>query len=143
MLKHLNFLLQPHNHSKKVAKFYYATPELVNKAIDSSLEAKKEWEKVPLDDKFKLFLDVADLMGGKYIWYQFGCRILKMVGSRKHYFWPKIKILKGNHCILRLRRAPIRQNLGMILENKVVQKLKLEKTGFLQKKWSPKLIFLD
>ena len=67
LLKHLNFLLQPHNHSKKVAKFYYATPELVNKAIDSSLEAKKEWEKVPLDDKFKLFLDVADLMGGKYI----------------------------------------------------------------------------
>ena len=25
-----------------------------------------KWEKVPLDDKFKLFLDVADLMGGKY-----------------------------------------------------------------------------
>ena len=61
----MNFLLQPHNHGKKVAKFYYATPELVNKAIDSSLEAKKEWEKVPLDDKFKLFLDVADLMGKK------------------------------------------------------------------------------
>ena len=62
----MNFLFQPHNHGKKLAKFYYATPELVNKAIDSSLEAKKEWEKVPLDDKFKLFLDVADLMGGKY-----------------------------------------------------------------------------
>ena len=32
--------------------------------------------------------------------------------------------------------------LGMILENKVVQKLKLEKNIFY-KKWSPKLIFLN
>ena len=30
----------------------------------------------------------------------------------------------------------------MILENKVVQKLKLEKNVFFYKKWSPKLIFL-
>merc|ERR1712212_1187152 len=27
---------------------------------------KKEWEKVPLNEKFKLFLDVADDMSGKY-----------------------------------------------------------------------------
>ena len=48
----------------------------------------------------------------------------------------------GNHCILRIRGAPVRQKLGMILENKVVQKLKLEKNVFY-KKWSPKLIFLN
>ena len=35
--------------------------------------------------------------------------------------------------ILRIRGAPVRQKLGMILDNKVVQKLKLEKNGFLQK----------
>ena len=40
-------------------------------------------------------------------------------------------MLKENHCILRLPRAPVRKKLGMILENKVVQKLKLEKM-FLQ-----------
>ena len=34
------------------------------------------------------------------------------------------------------------QKLGMILENKSVQKLKLEKNVFY-KKWSPKLIFLN
>ena len=34
---------------------------------------------------------------------------------------------------MRIRGAPVRQNLGMILENKVVQKLKLEKKSFLQK----------
>ena len=65
--------------------------------------------------------------------YQFGCGILKTVGPKKQDFWPKINIPKGNHCILRKRRAPIHQKLGMILENKVVQKLKFEKMFFLQK----------
>ena len=41
----------------------------------------------------------------------------------KEDFWPKIKILKGNHSILRKPGAPVRQKLCMILENKVVQKL--------------------
>ena len=36
----------------------------------------------------------------------------------------------------------VHQKLGIILENKVVQKLKLEKNVFY-KKWSPKLIFLN
>jgi 1-pyrroline-5-carboxylate dehydrogenase len=53
-------LFQPHDHQKKVAKFYYATPDLVTKAIETSLEAKKEWSKVSVEDKMKLFLDVAD-----------------------------------------------------------------------------------
>ena len=56
-----------------------------------------------------------------------------MVGPKKQDFWPKISILKGNHCILRIWGAPVHQKLGMILENKVVQKLELEKKCFLQK----------
>ena len=55
---------------------------------------------------------------------------------------PRINMLKGNRCILRIPGAPVHQKLGMILENKVVQKLKLEKKVFY-KKWSPKLIFLN
>ena len=47
-----------------------------------------------------------------------------MVGPKKQDFWPKINILKGNHCILRIQGAPDRQILGMILENKVTQKIK-------------------
>ena len=53
-----------------------------------------------------------------------------MVGPKKQDFWPKINILKGNHCILRIRGAPVRQKLGIILENKVVQQLKLDKMLF-------------
>ena len=65
-----------------------------------------------------------------------------MVGPKKQDFGPKINILKGNHCIWRIRGAPVLQNWDMILEDKVVQKLKLEKNVFY-KKWSPKLIFLN
>ena len=49
------------------------------------------------------------------------CGILK---SKKQDLCPKINILKGNHCILKIRRAPLRQKLVMILENKEVRKLK-------------------
>ena len=38
--------------------------------------------------------------------------------------------------------TPNGQKLGIILENKVVQKVKLENNDFT-KKWSPKLIFLN
>ena len=55
---------------------------------------------------------------------QFGCRIPKMVGPKKQDFWPKINILKGNHCILGIRGVPVRQKLGIILESKVIQQLK-------------------
>ena len=65
-----------------------------------------------------------------------------MVGPKMQAFCPRIDMLKGNRCILRIRGAPVRQKLGMILENKVVQKLKLEKKVFY-KKLSPKLIFLN
>ena len=57
-----------------------------------------------------------------------------MMGPKQQDFWPKIKILKGNYCILRIWGAPVGQKLGMILGNKVVQKLKLEnftKNGLL------------
>ena len=65
-----------------------------------------------------------------------------MVGPKMQAFCHDHAMLKGNRCILRIRGAPVRQKLGMILENKVVQKLELEKKVFL-KKWSPKLIFLN
>ena len=61
---------------------------------------------------------------------QLGCGILKMVGPKSK---SKINLLKGNHCILRIRGAPVCQKLGMILENKVVQRLKLEKNVFYKK----------
>ena len=54
-------------------------------------------------------------------------------GPKMQAFCPRIDVLKGNRCILRILGAPVHQKLGMMLENKVVQKLKLEKKFFLQK----------
>ena len=59
-----------------------------------------------------------------------------MAGPNMQAFCPRIDMLKGNSCILRILGAPVRQKLGMILENKVVQKLELEKKCF-SKKGSP------
>ena len=53
-----------------------------------------------------------------------------MVGPKKQELWSKINILKGNHYILRIQEASVRKKLGMILENEVLQKLKLEKKFF-------------
>ena len=69
--------------------------------------------------------------------------ILNVVGPKKQDFWPKINIRKGNNCILRIQGAPVHQKLGMILENKVVQKLELEKMFVFFKNWSPKMILLN
>ena len=53
-----------------------------------------------------------------------------MVGPKMQAFCPRIDMLKGNHCILRIQGAPVHQKLGMILENKLFQKLKLQKNNF-------------
>ena len=53
-----------------------------------------------------------------------------MVGPKKQDFWPKNNIVKENRCILRIQGVPVGQQLCMILESKVVQKLKLEKNVF-------------
>ena len=62
-----------------------------------------------------------------------------MLGPKKQEFWPKINMIKGNHCILRTQGSPVLQKLGMILEDKVFQKLKLEKNGLLN--WYSYMIF--
>lgn len=62
----IGFFFQPHDHQKKVAKFYWATPELIKKAIDTSLKAKVEWERIPIDEKISMFLKISEDMAGKY-----------------------------------------------------------------------------
>ncbi|XP_071513853.1 delta-1-pyrroline-5-carboxylate dehydrogenase, mitochondrial [Panulirus ornatus] len=58
--------VMPHKHSHKLAKFYYATSDLVQKAIDTAVAARANWERVPLNEKFDIWLKAADLMAGKY-----------------------------------------------------------------------------
>lgn len=64
--ENVQYQVMPHDHQKKVAKFYWATPELVKLGIDSAMAAKKEWEAVPINDKIQMFLKVSDLMADQY-----------------------------------------------------------------------------
>lgn len=64
--ENVQYQVMPHDHQKKVAKFYWATPELVKLGIDSAMAAKKDWEAVPINDKIQMFLKVSDLMADQY-----------------------------------------------------------------------------
>lgn len=56
----------PFDHKEKIAKFYYASPDLIKKAIKVAIESKKEWQNIAVEDKLKLFERAADLVGGKF-----------------------------------------------------------------------------
>lgn len=56
----------PFQHEKKLAKFYWATSSVVERAIEASLKARPEWEKVSPNEKAQIFLKAADLVSGKY-----------------------------------------------------------------------------
>ncbi|XP_043593012.1 delta-1-pyrroline-5-carboxylate dehydrogenase, mitochondrial isoform X2 [Bombus pyrosoma] len=60
------YQVMPHNHKAKVAKYHWATPDLVKKAIDVAVKAQREWEKCPFEQRLEIWLRAADLMATKY-----------------------------------------------------------------------------
>ncbi|VVC36986.1 Aldehyde/histidinol dehydrogenase,Aldehyde dehydrogenase N-terminal domain,Aldehyde dehydrogenase [Cinara cedri] len=64
--ENVRYQVMPHNHGKKIAKFYYASSDLVSKAIKVSTEAQIKWDAVPLEEKISIWLKAADLMATKY-----------------------------------------------------------------------------
>ncbi|XP_076167716.1 delta-1-Pyrroline-5-carboxylate dehydrogenase 1 isoform X1 [Ptiloglossa arizonensis] len=60
------YQVMPHNHKVKIAKYYWATPDLVKKAIDVAVKAQREWDKYPFEDRLNIWLRAADLMANKY-----------------------------------------------------------------------------
>lgn len=62
----VRYQVMPHNHKKKIAKFYYADAKLVNQAIDVACETQKKWDKTPISERLKIWEKAASLMAGKY-----------------------------------------------------------------------------
>lgn len=74
----------PHDHHKKIAKFYYADTNTIKKAIETATEAQKQWDRVPISERYSLRIlfwsvakspfyfrlriweKAASLMAGKY-----------------------------------------------------------------------------
>ncbi|XP_039559094.1 delta-1-pyrroline-5-carboxylate dehydrogenase, mitochondrial [Passer montanus] len=60
----VRYQLSPFNHAHKVAKYCYANKELINKAINAALAARKEWDLKPVQDRAQIFLKAADMLSG-------------------------------------------------------------------------------
>lgn len=56
----------PFDHQRKVAKYYWATPDVVQKAIANCLSARKQWMLRPLPERAEIFHRAADLIAYKY-----------------------------------------------------------------------------
>ena len=56
----------PSEHATTFTNYPLATSEQVNSAIQSALEAKKDWENTPFVDRVAIFQRAAELVSGKY-----------------------------------------------------------------------------
>lgn len=46
--------------------FLCCCQDLLKKAIDASMKARRAWEKRPQEERSRIFLDAADLLANKY-----------------------------------------------------------------------------
>jgi len=61
------FQVMPFDHQKKIAKYYWATPELIQKAIDNGTAVRHEWENsVPIEERINIFLRAAEMISGEW-----------------------------------------------------------------------------
>uniref|UniRef100_A0A8C9VFE2 Multifunctional fusion protein n=1 Tax=Scleropages formosus TaxID=113540 RepID=A0A8C9VFE2_SCLFO len=62
--KDIRYQLSPFNHSHKVAKFCYADKDLINRAIQASVAARREWDLKPVQDRAQILFKAADIISG-------------------------------------------------------------------------------
>ncbi|WP_372635342.1 L-glutamate gamma-semialdehyde dehydrogenase [Fodinibius sp.] len=62
----LQDVVMPHNHQHKLADVHLCGEEEVQKAIDASQEARREWATLPWEERASIFLKAADLITGPY-----------------------------------------------------------------------------
>lgn len=59
-------VVMPHNHNHKLATVHYCGEKEVKIAIDSALEARKMWAKMPWEERVAIFQRAADLVTGPW-----------------------------------------------------------------------------
>ena len=63
---HTKSIRPPHDHQHEVGIFHNAEEKHVEQAINSALEARKKWAKLPWEQRAAVFLKAADLIAGPY-----------------------------------------------------------------------------
>ncbi len=56
----------PHDHSTVLAKYHKATKKEVEMAVQSSLDARKEWAALPYNQRIAVFQKMGELLAGPY-----------------------------------------------------------------------------
>ncbi|PQB03719.1 L-glutamate gamma-semialdehyde dehydrogenase [Aureitalea marina] len=56
----------PHDHQHSLGVYHKADQSLVQEAIDTALEARKKWSKMPWEQRAGIFLRAAELIAGPY-----------------------------------------------------------------------------
>ncbi|EEB10562.1 delta-1-pyrroline-5-carboxylate dehydrogenase, putative [Pediculus humanus corporis] len=65
--KNVKYQVMPHNFNHKIAKFYYADKEMIEKAIQTAVCAQKEWESnTTLEERIKIWNNAAHMMATCY-----------------------------------------------------------------------------
>lgn len=73
----------PFKHAIKLAAYSHASPELVAKAIQGALQAKKMWLKTSLHDRAAVFYRAAALLQGPY---KYQMMAATMIGQGKNAY---------------------------------------------------------
>jgi len=59
-------ITNPGDHRHVLARAHMATPEVIEKAISSAIEAQNEWASLPWQDRAAILLKAADLLAGPW-----------------------------------------------------------------------------
>jgi 1-pyrroline-5-carboxylate dehydrogenase len=77
----------PHDHGHVLAHFHVGNEDLVQRAIQSALDAKQEWSALPWENRASIFLKMADLISGP--WRQ-KLNAATMLGQSKNAFQSEV-----------------------------------------------------
>jgi 1-pyrroline-5-carboxylate dehydrogenase len=56
----------PHDHKRVIAKVHRARPEHVVRAVEAASRAKREWARMPWEERAAIFLRAGDLLAGSW-----------------------------------------------------------------------------
>ncbi|KAL4911896.1 Aldehyde/histidinol dehydrogenase [Aspergillus aurantiobrunneus] len=112
----------PGEHATNFTNYPVASKEQVSAAIESALEAKKDWENTPFVDRAAIFLKAAELVTGKY---RYELIAATMLGQGKNIWQAEIDAaaeladffrLNCNFAAELLERQPTRGSDGIRME---------------------------
>src|SRR5699024_447650 len=77
----------PHNHKHKLASVHLCGKKEVDMAVETALEARKQWAELPWEDRAAVFLKAADLLSGPW---RYKMNAATMLGQSKTAYQSEI-----------------------------------------------------